>query len=231
MGKTALALGIASHVARSGSGVLFVSLEMSEIELGERFLSLHSGVEMSKIQKPNFAGDEEVDRLVAAVAPPGMPLWIDDSPSLTSTQVASMARRFKVKHDIGLVVVDYLQLVRPDDERTPRHEQVASISRRLKEVSGEINAPVLVLAQLNRDSEKRPDKRPLMSDLRESGQIEQDAHIVLLLHRPEYYKPTDQPGVAELIVAKNRNGATGTAELAFHKQSMSFCDLDHDRVF
>ena len=195
MGKTALALGLALHVAgHLGVGSLFVSLEMGGGELAERLLSNTVGIASSKIKVSRFLTDAERHR-VAEMAPlfDGMPLWVDESPILTPTQVAATARRFKARHDIGLVVVDYLQLVSAEDERSPRQEQVAATSRRLKAMAKEIDAPVLVLAQLNRQSERREDRRPMLSDLRESGQIEQDADVVMLLHRPSITTPTTSP--------------------------------------
>ncbi len=225
MGKTALAFNVAEHLAVGhGLGVLFISLEMGNAEIGDRFLVLRSGVPMNKVRQPEFADEEDIRKLGEAVAPDWVPLWLDDSSSLSPTQIAAISRRHKQKHGLRLLVVDYLQLVRPDDARMPRHEQVGAASCRMKWLAGELGIPVLVIAQLNRESEKRPDKRPLLSDLRESGQIEQDADVALLIHRPEYYKPGEKPGLAEVIVAKNRNGATGMIEVVFEKELMRFSD-------
>lgn len=229
MGKTALALGIADHVAGSlDVGTLFVSLEMAGGELAERVLSARSGVPSTKIKAARFLSDEGRRSLdEAAPLIEGLPLWVDDSASLTPSQISASARRFKARHDIGLLVVDYLQIVVPEDDRQPRQEQVAGASRRFKALAKEIGCPVLVLAQLNRQPEQRADRRPVLSDLRESGQIEQDADLVILLHRPEYYDPIDKPGIAELIVAKNRNGATAKLDLVFEKELMRFSDVEH----
>src|SRR5262249_27982928 len=155
------------------------------------------------------------------------PVFIDDSPTRNMMQVTANARRHRLRHKIGLVVVDYIQLIEPEsnDNRESRQEQIAKISRRLKALARELDVPVLALSQLNRAVETREDRRPRMADLRESGAIEQDADIVLLLHRPEYYDPNDQPGIAELIVAKNRNGRTDSAKLTFLKNFMRFENL------
>ena len=140
-------------------------------------------------------------------------------------QITAMARRLKLRQDLGLIVVDYIQLVDAEDPRDSRQEQIAKISRRLKTLARELHVPVIALSQLNRAVESREDRRPRMADLRESGAIEQDADMVLLLHRPEYYDPTDQPGIAEIIVAKNRNGPTGSLKLTFLKNLTRFENL------
>jgi replicative DNA helicase len=153
------------------------------------------------------------------------PLFIDDTPARTMMQITANARRLKLRHNIGLIVVDYIQLIDSDDSKDSRQEQIAKISRRLKTLARELDVPVIALSQLNRGVENREDRRPRMADLRESGAIEQDADLVLLLHRPEYYDANDQPGIAELIVAKNRNGATGTVKLTFLRNNMRFENL------
>jgi replicative DNA helicase len=152
-------------------------------------------------------------------------MFIDDTPSRTAMQIAASARRIRRRNEIGLLVVDYIQLVDSDETRDSRQEQIAKISRRLKSLARELGIPLIALSQLNRAVESREDKRPRMADLRESGAIEQDADIVLLLHRPEYYEATDQPGVAEIIVAKNRNGPTGTIKLTFLNKLTRFENL------
>jgi replicative DNA helicase len=211
MGKTALALKIAENITdRSKSGVLFMSIEMSESELGERYLSLRSSVPMRKIQQPSFASEVDLEKLQAAIATDGTPLFIDESPSVTPTQISTIARRLKSKQNIGLICVDYLQLISSENDKAARHEQVAMISRKLKALAKDLGVPVLAMAQLNREAENREDHRPKLSDLRESGQIEQDADVVLLLHRPECYDEND------------RAGATARIELVFEKELMRF---------
>lgn len=227
MGKTALALNICEYVVLElKKAVLFVSLEMGQLELAERLLCARSRVEGDKIRKgQNLRGHDIVllgkayDELQAA------PLFIDDTPSRTVLQIMANARRLKLRHDIGMIVVDYIQLIDSEDSRDSRQEQIAKISRRLKTLARELDVPVVALSQLNRGVENREDRRPRMADLRESGAIEQDADLVLLLHRPEYYDPNDQPGIAEVIVAKNRNGATGSAKMTFLRNITRFENL------
>jgi replicative DNA helicase len=137
-------------------------------------------------------------------------------------QISAITRRQKRRHGIGLIVIDYLQLIEPDEKNPSREQQIAQITRRLKYLAKEMNVPVVALAQLNRGVELRTDKRPRLADLRESGAIEQDADVVMFLHRPEAYDPEDRPGEAELIIAKNRNGPTGIVTLTWVKESMRF---------
>ncbi len=153
------------------------------------------------------------------------PLFIDDTPARNMLQITANARRLKLRQNLGLIVVDYIQLVDSEESRDSRQEQIAKISRRLKTLARELQVPVLALSQLNRAVESREDRRPRMADLRESGAIEQDADLVLLLHRPEYYDANDQPGIAELIIAKNRNGATDNLKLTFLKNYTRFENL------
>jgi replicative DNA helicase len=219
MGKSALALNICEHVGvELKQGVLLVSLEMSQHELAERLLCSRSKVDSSKLRTGRNFGTREMtllgkgyDDLRAA------PMFIDDTPGRNMLQIAANARRLKLRKQIALVVIDYIQLIDGDspDTRENRQEQIAKISRRLKMLARELQVPVIALSQLNRGVENREDRRPRMADLRESGAIEQDADLVLLLHRPEYYDPNDQPGIAELHIAKNRNGAVGTIKFTF----------------
>jgi replicative DNA helicase len=230
MGKTALACGSLRYATEQNHPALLVSLEMTRVEVGERMLMNLSGVPGHKLKRPRLLNYEDVQRLGAACGEAQtLPLWVDDSPSRTPLAIMAAARRIQAKHGLELVIVDYLQLVDADTYRDSRdanrQEQVAQMSRKFKMMARELDIPVLVLSQLNRLAEQRADSRPRMSDLRESGAIEQDADVVLLLHRPEYYNPTDQPGIAEVIVAKNRNGATGTAKLVWRKETCSFADL------
>jgi replicative DNA helicase len=226
MGKTALALNLVEHCTLNLSrAALFVSLEMNRIELAERVLVSRSGVDASLLKQSDRMTAADMEAIARAYAElQSAPLSIDDSPARTMAQVASVARRWKTRHNIALLIVDYIQLVTATnlEIRSSRQEQVAGISRRLKTLARELHVPVLALSQLNRQPEGREDRRPRMSDLRESGAIEQDADVVLLLHRPDYYDSTDRPGVAELIVAKNRNGATRSVPLAFAARTMRF---------
>ncbi len=239
MGKTALALNIAEYVALTQrKGVLVVSLEMGQMELAERFLCSRSKVEGGKV-RTGIGLDSRAMRALGDAYEElrGAPIFIDDTPTRTILQISANARRIKLKQSrtdtpLGLIVVDYIQLVESEggENRDSRQEQIAKISRRLKTLARELQVPVIALSQLNRQSETREDKRPRMADLRESGAIEQDADMVLLLHRADYYDAADNPGIAELNVAKNRNGRTDTIRLQFQRNIMKFHDLSpmHD---
>jgi replicative DNA helicase len=225
MGKTALALNICDHAGINLKvPVLFVSLEMGYLEIGERLLCARSRVDGNKLRTGLGMGMREMTQLSKAYTEMSKSgsIYIDDTPARNMMQIAAAARRLKRRNQIGLVMVDYIQLVDSEDTRDSRQEQIAKISRRLKTLARELKVPVIALSQLNRAVESREDKRPRMADLRESGAIEQDADLVLLLHRPEYYDANDQPGVAELNVAKNRNGPTGTVRLTFLKNLTRF---------
>ncbi len=234
MGKTALALNICEHViCELKKSVLFVSLEMGENELVERLLSSRAGVDGYKIKTGKGLGQHDMVKLGQAYTELlATPMFIDSTPARNMLQITANARRLKLRQDLGMIVLDYIQLVDSEESRDSRQEQIAKISRRLKQLARELDIPVIALSQLNRAVENREDRRPRMADLRESGAIEQDADLVLLLHRPEYYDPNDQPGVAELIIAKNRSGATETIKLQFTKNLTRFSNLDtaHDAL-
>jgi replicative DNA helicase len=225
MGKTALALNICDHAAiELKTPVLCVSLEMGHQEIAERLLCARSRVDGHKLRTGMGLGNREMTQLAKAFSElsKGAPIFIDDTPARNMLQITASSRRLKLRSKLGLIVVDYIQLVDSEDARESRQEQIAKISRRLKTLARELEVPVVALSQLNRAVESREDRRPRMADLRESGAIEQDADIVLLLHRPEYYDANDRPGIAELIVAKNRNGRTGDVPLTFLKSIMRF---------
>jgi replicative DNA helicase len=227
MGKTAFACNIIEHAAMvAQETVLFVSLEMTKTEIAERFISGRTRIGSHRLKQVNRLGERDMAAIGQAFAEfRELPVWIDDTPTRTALKIAAAARRIKARQGLGLIVVDYLQLVDTEDNRDTREEKVAKISRRLKVLGRELKVPVIVLSQLNRNVENREDRRPRMSDLRESGAIEQDADVVILLHRPEYYDPNDQPGVAEVILAKNRNGATSTIKTTFLKDIGRFENL------
>jgi replicative DNA helicase len=238
MGKTALATNIAEHVAVEGRHTtLFVSLEMANLELAQRMLCGRGRIDGQKLRK-NFLSNEDYERLQHAAAELGeAPLYIDDTPSRNINEIAAVARRLKRQTgNLGLVVIDYLQLIEPDDPRDPRQEQVSKIARRLKGMARELEVPVLCLAQLNRQAEATKDNIPRLSHLRESGAIEQDADVVVFIHREEYYHSPDdveQKGIggkAQIIVAKQRNGPTGHIEVAWLRNYMKFENLStrHD---
>jgi replicative DNA helicase len=229
MGKTALAMNIGEHVAiATREPVLFISLEMSSVELIDRMLCSLAQVNSHRM-RAGTVRHEDRQRLVDKAAEiSAAPLYVDDSPSRTVTEIAAAARRTTKKEGkLGLVIIDYLQLIEPDNPRDPRQEQVAKIARRLKGLAREIKVPVLCLAQLNRQAEAtRENHRPRLSHLRESGAIEQDADVVMFVHREEYYRSGDEQeevaGQAEIIVAKQRNGPVGDVKLMWQKEYTRF---------
>lgn len=228
MGKTAFVVNIAEAVASQvGAGVVIFSLEQSKLELAERLLCIRAKIDGHKLRKGDLS-EEEREKLVEASAQLSeLPLYIDDQPARTMAQIGAIARRLKRRHGVGLIIIDYLQLIEPEDKRAPREQQIALIARRLKFLAKEIEVPVIALAQLNRGVELREDKRPRLADLRESGAIEQDADLVMFLHRPDAYDPEDQPGLAEVVIAKHRSGPTGIVNLTWKKESMRFVDFSN----
>jgi replicative DNA helicase len=224
MGKTALALNIAEHIALDdrgpGKAVLLVSLEMSALEVGDRLLCSRSRVNSHRLRNGQLSAEDSRRLIETAAEVSRAPLFIDDSPSRNMTEIAATARRLKRQENLATVIIDYLQLVEPDNPRDPRQEQVARISRRLKGLARELNVPVLCLAQLNRQVEATRDNKPQLSHLRESGAIEQDADVVMFIHREEFYQTNDEDrervkGQADLMVRKQRNGPTGDIKLTW----------------
>ncbi|MCC6492971.1 MAG: replicative DNA helicase [Pirellulales bacterium] len=229
MGKTALAMNMAEYAALNGTPVLFVSLEMSAIELGDRLLCSLARVNGNRLRNGTITQDERRKLVNAAAQISQAPLFIDDAPSRTMTEIAANARRLKRRPGagLGLVVVDYLQLIDPDNPRDPRQEQVAKISRRLKGLARELEVPVLCLGQLNRQVESTSSNKPQLSHLRESGAIEQDADVVMFVHREEYYMTNEEDreqvrGQADLLVRKQRNGPTGDVKLTWNHEFTRF---------
>jgi replicative DNA helicase len=228
MGKTAFALGLASHSALSAhKPALIFSLEMSRLEITQRLLSSEAQVDASRMRTGKLTeGDwEKIGRAVGPLAE--APIWIDDNPNVTVMEIRSKARKLKSQvGELGVVVVDYVQLMTGRQAAESRQVEVAEISRGLKILAREIEAPVVALAQLNRSLEQRADKRPMLSDLRESGSLEQDADVVLFLYRDEVYNRDSQDqGVAEVIVAKHRSGPTATVRLAFLGKFTKFANM------
>ena len=229
MGKTSFSLNIADYVACSGKGVLIFSLEMSTLQIAHNLLCSHSQVDAQKVRRGQL-DQESWDQLIAgANSLSKAPVHIDDTPGLSVLQIRAKARRLKASSDIGLVVVDYLQLVSAPNAES-RQQEISQISMGLKQMARELSVPVVALSQLNRSVDSREDHRPRMSDLRESGSIEQDADVILFLYRPEYYDPErpDLKGIAEVIVAKQRNGPTGTVQLTFRPECMRFSDMSRE---
>lgn len=216
VGKTAVALSIARHVAAQGGRVSFHSLEMGHRELAARLLAATARINARALK--TGPSPDEWERLAQATAAPGLAgLYLDDTPAASVARVRARARRLQRAGGLGLIVVDYLQLMAPADKRANRTEQVGSLSRGLKAVAKELGVPVIALAQLNRQSEARADRRPMLSDLRDSGEVEQDADAVLLLHRA-----SDDGAVIEAILAKHRSGPTGSFWLKFQAETMTF---------
>lgn len=227
MGKSALATNFATKVAKQqGGGVLFVSLEMSARELGLRMLAAETSVDIGGISKGTIgkADRRKLNDSAADLATTNL-ITIDDTPGRTVWDIAATARRMARKEKLNLIIIDYLQLLVPTDRKVPRQEQVASQSRSLKLLARELNVPIICLAQMNRQSEQGTDHTPKLSHLRESGAIEQDADVVLFVHRPGYYDPKLPQDEAELRLAKQRNGQTGVVKVVWQKQFTRFDDM------
>ncbi len=231
MGKTALGLNIAERIAVDEKmPVAFFSMEMSRQQIAQRILCSRGRVDSHKMRRGMLSEDEIAQLAYVCEELKEAPLLIDDTPGMSVQELRAKTRRLHLKHDVRCVFIDYLQLMfAPDVNRkmSNRQEEIATISRSLKALARELNIPVVAMAQLNRASEVREGHRPRMSDLRESGAIEQDADVVMLLHREEYYKPTDPSlkGKAELILAKQRNGPTDLLQLHFNVQQTRFDNL------
>lgn len=224
MGKTALALNFAVKASdQTGLPVAIFSLEMLANELSMRLLSSKSKVDSRRIKTKDFL-DTDLRNIGTAVQElSALPIFINDSAVLTLLDIQSYSRKIKAEHGLGLVIIDYLQLMKPHISNPSREQQISEISRGLKNLAKELECPVMALSQLNRGVESRPNKRPNLSDLRESGAIEQDADIVMMIYRDDFYNPdTKEPGIAEINVAKNRSGETGVAKLTFVGAYTSF---------
>lgn len=233
MGKTAFVLNIAEYVAlHSNSTIALFSLEMSKEQLVKRMLAMNSMVDSQKIRTGDLE-DDDWDKLVGSVRKIGNSnLVIDDTSGITASELRSKCRKLKIEQGFDLVIIDYLQLMTGAGKRKSdsRQQEISDISRSLKVMARELNVPVIALSQLSRAVESRPDKRPMLSDLRESGAIEQDADIVMFIYRDEYYNPdSEKKGVAEVIVAKQRSGPTGPVELAWLSQYTKFGNLEYKR--
>ena len=235
MGKTAFALNIAENVAiEQQVPVLFVSLEMSAVELADRLLSAAARVNGQRMRSGTLSKDDHKQLIETADKIYSAPLYIDDSPGRRVNEVAAAARRIKRREGrLGLIAIDYLQLLEPENANDPRQEQVARMTRRLKGLAREMEVPILCLAQLNRQAEASKDNIPRLSHLRESGAIEQDADVVMFVHREEYYHRGEErqqhAGDADIIVAKQRNGPIGEVKLLFHKEHTRFVNPAPER--
>ncbi len=227
MGKSALVTCIAEHVGVVDRiPAIIFSLEMSKEQLAHRLLCSYSRVDVHKARTGFLAQSDWRNLSNAAGKLSEAPIMIDDAPAMTVLELRAKARRLKAKHNIGLVIVDYLQMMRGPGRSENRQQEISEISRSLKALAKELHVPVVAVSQLSRAPEQREDRRPQLSDLRESGAIEQDADLVLLLYREEVYKPTeDNRGRAELIIAKQRNGPIGSVSMTFLKESTRFENL------
>jgi replicative DNA helicase len=229
--NTSLALNVGLHAAlEAKKSVAIFSLEMSKEQLTERLLTEQAQIDAQRMHR-GLLTETEFDRVSNALGPLGeAAIYIDDTPVMDELTLQLKARQAKMRHNIDMIIVDYLQLMhgrsRGDDNRV---QEVSAISRALKGLARELRVPVIAISQLSRAPEQRPDKRPILSDLRESGSIEQDADMVMFLFRPEYYKSDEKPGIAEVIVSKHRNGPTGTIELKFRRDHTRFYNLETRR--
>lgn len=227
MGKSAFALNIATYVAKTQKvPVMIFSLEMSKKQMVNRILCSEAAVDSMKVRTGKLDSEDWIKLGKASSELAELQIYIDDTPGLSSAELRAKCRKAKLEKGIGMVVIDYLQLMESKSNAASRQQEISEISRSLKILAKELNIPVIALSQLSRAPEQRPDHRPILSDLRESGSIEQDADIVMFLYRDDYYNPeTEKKNVAEVIIAKNRQGSTGTVELAWLGQYTRFANL------
>jgi replicative DNA helicase len=228
MGKSTFVLNLIRNVGvAQGLPAVLYTLEMSAENIVQNVLCAQSKLDAQKLRKMTLTEEDNVHLLKSSDLLNRAPIWIDDTPAISLAELRGKTRRLKAKHDIQLCVIDYLQLMMASSQarNRSREQEIGEISRGLKALAKELKIPVIALSQLNRKAEDRSDNRPILSDLRESGSIEQDADVVILLHRPDYYDSEDSPGQAEIIVAKQRNGPTGTVNLTFIGNQLRFENL------
>lgn len=228
MGKTALELNIARHMAfKKNLTVAIFSLEMSKEQLVNRMFSMEAGVDSQKLRTGQL-DDQEWEKLIESAGVIGKSsLIIDDTPGISIAELRSKCRKYKMEHNLSVILIDYLQLMTGGGKSESRQQEISEISRSLKAVARELSVPVIAFSQLSRAVEQRPDHRPILSDLRESGAIEQDADVVMFIYRDEYYNhDSDKKGIAEIIIAKQRNGPIGTVELAWLPEYQRFMNLE-----
>ena len=229
MGKTAFVLNIAQYVAfHEGKSCAIFSLEMSKEQLVNRLFSLESRVDAQALRTGNLS-DADWEKLVEGAGIIGdSKLIIDDTPGISINELRSKCRKYKLEHGLDIIIIDYLQLMTGSGRTESRQQEISDISRSLKALARELSVPVVALSQLSRAVEQRPDHRPMMSDLRESGAIEQDADVVMFIYRDDYYnKDTEMKGISEIIIAKQRNGPIGTVNLAWLPEYTKFANLEH----
>lgn len=229
MGKTAFVLNVAQYVAfRQNKTVAIFSLEMSKEQLVNRLFAMESKVDSQHLRTGNLS-DEEWEKLIESAGAIGKSnLIIDDTPGISISELRSKCRKYKLEHNLEMIIIDYLQLMTGSGKTDSRQQEISDISRSLKALARELHVPVIALSQLSRAVEQRPDHRPMLSDLRESGAIEQDADVVMFIYRDDYYnKDTEKKGIAEIIIAKQRNGPIGTVELVWLPDYTKFGNLQH----
>lgn len=228
MGKTAFVLNIAEHVAiKNNTSTVIFSLEMSKDQLVKRIMAMHSKIDSQSLRTGDLSDDQWVELVDTARVIGNSNLIIDDTASISVSELRSKCRKLKLEHNLGLVIIDYLQLMTGNRRSESRQQEISDISRSLKSLAREIDAPVVALSQLSRAVEQRPDKRPMLSDLRESGAIEQDADVVMFIYRDDYYNhDSEESGVSEIIIGKQRNGPTGTVKLAWLPEYTKFANLE-----
>ncbi len=227
MGKTAFCMSVAQYIAVSKNiPVALFSLEMSKSQLVQRMLCSEARVDAHNLRKGRLAESDWPKLSMAAGRLAAAPIFIDDTAGITCLEIKAKARRLKAQHDLGLIIIDYLQLIASSGRVENRQQEISEISRSLKGLARELNIPLIAVSQLSRAVEQRTERKPRLSDLRESGAIEQDADLVVFLYREEYYKPkTERKGIAEVIISKQRNGPTGQIDLAFKKEYAKFENL------
>ncbi len=228
MGKTAFVLNIAQHIAfKLDLTVAIFSLEMSKEQLVNRLFSLQSSVDAQKLRTGQL-DDEEWEKLIESAGVIGRSnLFIDDTPGISIAELRTKCRKLKLEHNLSIIIIDYLQLMSGSGKSDSRQQEISDISRALKGLARELHVPVVALSQLSRAVEQRPDHRPMMSDLRESGAIEQDADVVMFIYRDDYYNhDTEKKDIAEIIIGKQRNGPIGTVELAWLPKYTRFANLE-----
>lgn len=231
MGKTAFELNLAQYMAfRKNMTVALFSLEMSKEQLVNRMFSQESGVDAQKLRTGQL-NDQEWERLIESAGTIGKSnLIIDDTPGISISELRSKCRKYKLEHNMSIIMIDYLQLMTGGGRMESRQQEISDISRSLKALARELNVPVVALSQLSRAVEQRPDHRPMLSDLRESGAIEQDADVVMFLYRDDYYNhDSPEAGISEVIIAKQRNGPIGTVKLAWLPEYTRFANLETRR--
>jgi len=229
MGKTSLAINICQNAALAGKNIAIFSLEMAKEQLVQRMLSTEALIKVGDVRDGNLTDDDWISLSKASASLAQAKVYIDDTPGINLMEMRAKARRLKMEHGIDLIMIDYLQLMSSTEGGESRQQEISAISRGLKGLAREMDCPLMALSQLSRAPEQRADHRPILSDLRDSGAIEQDADIVMFLYRDEYYnKETEDKGIGELIIAKQRNGETGTIKLAWLGEYTKFATISHE---